>query len=249
MENVMRLIAILLTLSLFSTSAFAITFGEGERPDPILEGSKCDHPELMSYGGYVYSWPSKFDFVFEPFVSWFVRCPDSGFVSLAKDFETLSESDIEKVRDYLAEHPWKNNKGEEPYLQEMLDHMEGIYNVRDLSREDRAYFFRARAWHYQDNPNADLYRQKALEIHKEILEDEELEGFELIANLYIAGFYTWKLGEPAEGEKYFQRALAVEWVDDEGQNVTGSDYISELISEIKDGKADDDVRFELNEPD
>lgn len=129
----------------------------------------------------------------------------------------------------------------------MLDHMEGIYDRRNLTPEKKAYFYRARAWFWGSYPKADEYRQKALQIHNEILSEGKLEGFELIANLYIAGFYTWKLGATAEAEKYFAEAASVKWVDEDGVETVGSEYINSLIEEIREGAADDAVRFSTND--
>lgn len=239
-------------VSLFlSTAAVAITFEMAERPDPFSEGKKCFYPELISYGGYVHSWPSKYDFVFEPHVSLIAACSDSGYISFVWDFNTLTESEKDAVGEFLAENSSNVLSPEKPWnpyanpdnFHDMFDQMEAIYSYRELTLEDRAYLYRALAWQWRDNPKADEYRSKALAVHDEILANGESEGFDLITNLYVVGFYNWRQGHTEKADDYFEQALSVKWTDENGMEQTGSKYIEELISEIKAGKADDEVRF------
>ncbi|MFP4003509.1 MAG: hypothetical protein ACLFV8_07035 [Alphaproteobacteria bacterium] len=121
--------------------------------------------------------------------------------------------------------------------------MEAIYALREQTREERAWLLRARAWLYKDDPKADEYRARALRLHEEILDKENPEGTDLIESLYIAGFYSWKLGDREAAEEYFEKARAVKWTDDEGKEQSGVPYINGLIDEVRAGKAADEVRF------
>ncbi len=239
----MKTLIITVVLIFLSTPVFAIIVEPTDKPDPFAKTEVCSYPEIVSYGSYIYSWPSKFDWVFDPFVSLIATCPASGYVSYTKDFDALSEIEKEKIGAYLSDNPWQNSFDGPDGFQAMLDHMESIYEIRTLSLDDRAYLYRARAWLWADHPKADEYRSRALAIQKTILTDGSAEGMDLIAHLYIVGFYTWRLGSKEEAENYFARASNVEWIDDEGEQQVGSSYVDELIAEIKEGKADNNERF------
>lgn len=235
-------ISLFLLVWLFGQVAQATTISQGRVPDPFAEGEECEAPEIMSTGSYVYQWPSKYDFVFEPWVDLIWYCEVSGYVSYPKDFDKLSMADVTAIGGFLSDRDFHLPKGEAG-LQYVLDRMEALYALRVISLEDRAYFMRARAWLYQDNPHADAYRRLALDIHETILDEQDPQGWDLIVNHYVAGFYNWKLGDPETAVEHFKKASSVEWVDEDGAQSTGSDYVNSLIDEIRAGKAEDGTRF------
>src|SRR5262245_37271311 len=75
---------------LATSSALATTWTEPTpHPDPVRDGATCQGAEPMSYGSYIYQWPSKYDQVFWPLTDshsiWF--CRESGFAAFVGDFE------------------------------------------------------------------------------------------------------------------------------------------------------------------
>jgi hypothetical protein len=233
----MRLLFAICLLLAPAFPAAAITFAEGEEPDPFAEGETCPVRRLASYGSYIYSYPSKYDLVFEPFVSLIWSCPKSGYISYAGDFSDLSDDERTRIAAFLAEHPWRPEFETPEGYQAKLDQMEAIYALRQRTRQEQAYLMRARAWLYGNDPKADEYRVKALVLHKEILEKELPQGTDRIESLYIVGYYTWKLGDRETAEPYFEEARNVLWTDNDGTEHTGSPYINGLIDEIKADRA------------
>jgi hypothetical protein len=74
---------------LLSLEASATTWGEPQSvPDPLRQDAICKVAEPMSYGSYIYQWPSKYDQVFWPLTVpngiWF--CPESGFAAFIGEF-------------------------------------------------------------------------------------------------------------------------------------------------------------------
>ncbi len=62
----MKLSAVVLAVLLLGGDALATTWASSEKTDPMT-GEKVPSHEIMSYGGYIYNWPSKYDLVFWPF--------------------------------------------------------------------------------------------------------------------------------------------------------------------------------------
>lgn len=230
----------------WSASAFAITFINSAKPDPFTPGAKCDTPELGSTGGYVYDWPSKYDLVFSPqdYPMWIWRCEGSGFVSFPYDFEKISEAEHQRVGAYLAQAKFGPKVKSAPISEELLQHLEKVYALRDKDDAFRAFFMRYMAWQYRGKPEADQYRQKAFDIHLRMFQSRVLKGSDLAETFYILGFYSYKFGRPVEARNYFAQIKDVETTDPETKKPRrGVPYLENLAKEVLEGKADDAVRF------
>jgi len=59
-------------------------------------------------------------------------------------------------------------------------------------------------------------------------------GFERIQTLFVIGDYHRRFGDLAEMERYFSAAETLEWVDEEGKERIGADYINAMIAERRD---------------
>ena len=120
------LFGIVLALPVFA--ATAITLSESEVEDPIAPGQTCRVQQPMSFGGYVYTWPSRFDFVFwpisDPVGVW--HCERSGFTALIDDFDGLSRAEITAIQAHLATH---YNGVSDPLTRLWL--LEEIYRLRN----------------------------------------------------------------------------------------------------------------------
>ncbi|MCC6920921.1 MAG: hypothetical protein IT548_17120 [Alphaproteobacteria bacterium] len=233
----------------FAGGANAITFDfDATHPDPFADGSKCQTPELASSGGYVYQWPSKYDLVFSPwdYPQFIWRCDKSGFLSFPSDFE-LKPTEKEAVAAFLK------TKGSDPLkgleLIGLARRMEEIYAVRETDDEFKAFMLRYMAWQLRADPEADAYRRKALGLHKKMLDGGTLSGFALQETLFILGHYSYRFGDKAAAQAYFDRIKTVEVKDeDTGQTVKGSEYLEGLAAEVLAGQADDTVRFKSDTP-
>ena len=101
----MKIIITLMFLVLLPYDANSTTWGSSDVSDPIKEGENCSVQKPMSWGSYIYQWPSKYDQVFWPQTTengiWF--CESSGFIALINDFEGLTIKTKERINKYLKD--------------------------------------------------------------------------------------------------------------------------------------------------
>jgi tetratricopeptide (TPR) repeat protein len=242
----MRSIAIIVLAAACAAAAHAITFAPATKPDPFAAGKTCDTPQLASYGSYVYSWPSKYDLIFSPtdYPMWIWRCPASGYVAFPGDFEKVTDSERPKIASYLDGAKFGPKVKDSGISDELLEHLEKVYALRDKDEKFRAYFMRYLAWQYREKPIADDYRRKAFDIHLKMLKSGALKGEELADTLYILGFYAYKFGRIDEAKAYFDQLKEVETIDPETKKPRrGIPYLNQLAQDVLAGKADDKVRF------
>lgn len=245
-----RLFAAVAILLLFTSAAHAIRFAQGSKPDPFAAGKLCDTPTLRSYGDYVYGWSSKYDLIFSPhdYPEWIWRCEASGFVSFPADFEKIGDNERPRIAAYLAKATFGPKVKSARISDQLLQHLEQVYALRDKDETFHAYFMRYLVWQYRVKPIADKYRKKAFDLHLRMLQGGALKDDALLDTLYILGFYSYKFGRIDEAKKYFGRMRDVETLDPETKKPRrGSPYLEELAQDVLNGKADDKVRFK-NEP-
>jgi hypothetical protein len=228
-------------------TAHAITFGNETKPDPFTPGQTCSTPEMHSWGGYVYGWPSKYDLIFSPrdYPMWIWTCPVSGYVSFPAEFGKFSEAERGRIATYLAEAKFGPTLKTGSTLSEpVLQHLEKLYALRDHDELFRGYLLRYFAWQYRAKPIADEYRKKAVVLYKKLLDADAVKGNDLLETLYILGFYAYKFGNVEEAKADFARLKDVETIDPETKKPRrGSTYLETLAAEVLVGKADDKVRF------
>jgi tetratricopeptide (TPR) repeat protein len=252
----MRVRPLLIAASIATLSvsaAYAITFAPGTRDDPFAPGKQCDAPMLASYGDYVYDWPSKYDLIFAPrdYPQWVWRCEASGYVSFPHEFGVFS-NDAEKARiaAYLTQANFSSKLTalKDDLSEELYQHLEKIYALRDPDEAMHAYLMRYFAWQHKNKPAADAYRQKAIDIYKKLLAANTLKDADLLEAIYILGFYSWKLGHKDEAKTYFEQLKNTVTIDPKTrQQKRGAPFLENLANDVMAGKADDKVRF-ANEP-
>jgi hypothetical protein len=188
-----------LLILFLSSNAFAITWGHPEEhPDPVIDGATCAVSEPMSWGSYIYHWPSKYDQVFFPLTDehaiWF--CKESGFTAFIGDFELTPE---EKAA--LAAHlPQVYNRfdGAEPDISALLLLLQESYGQRRVDREFRIRLLRVLAYYYDatlhDYDTAARFRKEALDLIEEALSTELDEGKKL-EYLFVAAAYYREFGD------------------------------------------------------
>lgn len=219
-------------LALIPLVTNATTWGASEVEDPIQKGQMCSVYEPASYGGYIYSWPSKYDQVFWPLTEeygiWF--CEKSGFTALIGDFESLTADEAQQIKQFLADNPPKDSS-----LQTKLFLLEKLYSMRqkDSAFANRLLRILAR-WNQQlgNLAKADEYRKVAFDSIKLRLADG-LDGYQKLEYLYLAANYSKQFGDNDSAEKYLGLLQqAIEQTVDE--NVQGfAEYLSDLMQETK----------------
>jgi hypothetical protein len=173
-------------------------------PDPLSEGAKCKVQQWSSYGGYIYSYPSRFDFVFWPNTDansiWY--CEQSGFMAFMSGFDQVGEAEKPRIYNYINEHSFNPDD-----LLSKLAYLEGLYAVRDLNDEYRNILLRIFARYHQEAgfyEEANEYRKKALRQIESDLE-KELRPELTAEYLYLAANYHRQFGDLPLSDEYLLR--------------------------------------------
>ena len=207
--------------------SLATTWAEKTVKDPI-SGDACKVQGIASYGSYIYRWPSKYDQVFWPHTSgnWIWHCR-SGYASFGDDFEKLSVQEIERIKAYLQESPI-NKAILDEHSDLLFQHLEALYKLREKDEKFWDWFLRVKAHYFEARAQAS--RRAALDRIIKLIPETE-PSFRLIEYYYLAGDYHRRFGDLETAAMYFDKARAVKWKDDDGNDHTGSNYINEIIAE------------------
>jgi hypothetical protein len=223
-----RFCAILFSL-LFAGVTHGTTWGTEEVDDPLIAGAKCSVESPMSFGGYIYQWPSKYDQVFWPMTEesgiWF--CEKSGFTAFIGDFGGLTDTEREAIRIFLAGNFTGNAD-----IRKKLELLDGIYKLRNKDNRFRNMLLRVLArWHQdlEEYEKANEYRRIALEQIRAQLKGELPEQVRL-EYLYVACNYEVFL-EGLDPERCVGKVRdALDSTSDD--ELSGyAEYLKELIEE------------------
>lgn len=215
----------------------ATTWADTEVDDPIATGSKCSVYEPMSWGGYIYSWPEKYDQVFWPTTVengiWF--CNRSGYAAFVGDFKNLSDSERKNIEAFLS----SEYKGDNT-IKTKLVLLEKIYELRNKDDNFKNYLLRVLARWYQnigEQDTANHYREKALQGIEYSLKGELPEQLRL-EYYYIAANYSRQLSN-ISASKYYEKQLMAGIENLKDYKLKGfTKYLKKLIedtSKIKPG--------------
>jgi hypothetical protein len=187
--------------------AHATTWFPKTVPDPFAAGKECKVAEWGSYGGYIYSWPSKYDQVFWPYTDdagiWY--CESSGFAAFVHDFDKLKEGERAAIAAFLKEHPGAVAPGAD-----RLKRIEALYALREEDAQFRVFLLRLLAYKYEDLGDLDAakaYRTRAFAAMQDALAagvDEKTR----LEYLYVCANYARKLGQPGKSDEYLEQLHA-----------------------------------------
>lgn len=234
MKRMLLFTTILLLLILSSSLYINITFVHSttwipvKKTDPIT-GDEVIVYETVSFGGYIFNWPSKYDLIFWPWTdeNWIWFCPKSGYGSFAIDFDKLSEQEKKHLSEWLKIDPLNPPKTHK----DKLFWLEKIYTQRNVSEEFWLLFYRLMAFINQNNPQVSIeYVNKAIPLLEKKL-DEKRGGVKRIEVLYLLGEYNRRLGQEEKAVKYFDQAKKERYVDKDGMEKIGHPYFLSLISD------------------
>jgi len=219
-------------------AGFATTWGDKEVDDPIAAGSTCKVHEPVSYGSYIYNWPSKYDQVFWPFTDpdgiW--HCEKSGFTALIGDFSHITPPEKDAISRYLQ----ANYHGSAP-IDDQLRLLAGIYELRHKDDAFNNHLFRVLARWYQELGQSDraaAYRRRALLGMQQSLKGQIPEG-QRLEYLYLAANYTRFFGDTQASDRYIEELHAAVKHLKDGKLAGFAEYLSQLVKEtprIKPGK-------------
>lgn len=219
-----------LLLAAWAGAAGAITWAPAQNvPDPVDSAKTCSVQEPMSWGGYIYQYPSKYDLVFWPFTYpkglWV--CEDTGYVSFLTDFKDVSDDERKAIA------AWLKGRDKPTDVRTRLAQLEGIYALRNKNPEFRNQLLRTLArWNQDlgDLPRANEYRKTALAQIVASL-DTTLPELKRLEYLYLAANYSRVLGDVAGSDAWLAklREAAGDAKDPKSKDAAG--YLLKLADE------------------
>ena len=237
-KNRVCALAVLAALAL-ATAVSATTWFDAEVDCPIC-GTSNTFQEIGSYGGYIYSWPSKYQFIFWPLTDRNVvySCRKCRLTCLMWDFQEVPEEKhgaIGKALEKVAFEGDHKVYSDIPMTQR-LDAAEKVYKV--LGRDDEFWckFYRVVGYHHQkagDIATASDARRKALEIARKMLKSKENDGIRKEL-LLISGAMRHFLGDDDRALADFRAASKLKYRNASipQENVEGLErYLTELLAE------------------
>jgi len=208
--------------------------------DPISQDSVVVQ-EIVSYGGYIYNWPSKYDGIYWPLTDeQNIRFnPKSGYIAFGNDFSKITPDEIDKVRKYLE----TNYDSETPpkSFEEKLNWLFKVYTARGCDIDFRIRFNRLMSYISREDQELSLtYRKKTIELEKNNL-DRRDPDFSLAESYYIIGFYSKLLGKESDSNKYFLKLENFIWKTEEGNiDENGKAHLLKLVKKIRSNEYTDE---------
>lgn len=227
----MSRIAFHLMVLLIAGTAFATTWGQSDKTDP-LSGEKVTAYEIRSYGSYIYNWESKYDLVFWPLTDekWICFNPKNGYAAFNDDFEKVSDEEKKTLTDWLTKNykPSQSLKSHE----EKLAWLEKVYSQRKMDNDFWCRFYRLMAYACREDRKKSMeYVKKAIPLLETKLKNtaEDTECDINIQILFLLGEYYLRTGEAEKSKQYFARVRTAKYKDEDGKERVGHPYFIGLV--------------------
>ena len=226
----------LLTICLLSLACnvLATDWAETSIKDPI-SGKDAKVWDIISFGGYIYQLPSKYDGVYWPYTAEpHIRfSPESGYIAFGSDFSQIDDDEKRRVSKFLKEN-YKKDAPPKTH-DEKLDWLEKVYRARRATDEFWLRYHCVRAYRARSNKEAsDPHRKNAVKIAEKL--SKKLEpGFEGARVLFVLGSYSHMLGDAKKAEERFEKLSAMTWEQKDPEADSSEDiikYFSRLADEI-----------------
>ena len=149
-------------------TAQATTWTPGKFVCPVC-GTENRLSVVMSYGGYIYGWPSKYQYVFWPFIDPHVlyACRNCGLTAFMGDFEAVPKQKADEIRKSLAGAAYRFADGDymKVPMSERLAVAEKVYRVLGKDDDFWCKFHRILGYHLdeQAKQQADAAARQALQ--------------------------------------------------------------------------------------
>lgn len=225
--------------SLLPALLFSTTWAPAEKKCPIC-GTKSQYYEIMSYGSYVYDYPSRFEYIFWPYTDGKVlySCRKCWFTCFMWDFEDIPENKYKVIRRFVDSLDLYETNGDYnviPMSYRLLL-AERIYEMLDKDKEFWCHFYRVKGHHLtreEKTAHAAEARTRALEIAEQMLQDEKKKGTQ--KELYIiSGAMRYHLNNMQGAAQDFKKAKGLtfgneNWNKESLQNI--NIYLSKLVDD------------------
>ena len=238
MNRIILIFGILFTLTV---GVNATTWFPVELTCPICN-HKSEYQEIGSYGDYIYSWPSKYQYVYWPLTDFpsVYCCTKCHFSTYMWDFDSIPENQIAPLKEYLT--TVQVDKEYVDYLDipmtTRLEIAENVYKILERDKEFWCQFYRVVGYHYDQEKNATKAqesRMTALNIAHEMLSESLYKDQEKEILLIIAAMYNF-VGEKDNALIYLDKASLLTYKNKKWkkENVKGLDkYLTDLIKQYK----------------
>ncbi len=252
MGNVRAMIRAAVLAAALGAAAAVIASATTWAPEDVecpLCGTTNEFQAVMSFGTYIYNWPSKFELIFWPSTeSEFVySCPECHYTCFMYDFADPPDDKLDALREAAAGVDFGGSY--ETYtdipVMERLSAAEKSYRVLGRGDEFWCRFYRIAGYHAAAQgltEEAAVARGEALALAEAMLQDEARAG-ERKEFLLIAGAMRYFRGDEAGAQADFEAALpltydnpAIEADRNEGYNGYLNHLLEEYIAKIDSGE-------------
>jgi len=236
-----RILLIFGVLFLMTFTVSATTWFPAEHTCPICK-HKHEYQEIGSYGGYIYQWPSKYQYVYWPLTDSpsVYCCPKCYFSTYMWDFDSIPENKVDTLTKFLA--TVKLKKKNKDYLDipitTRLEIAENVYKILGKDNEFWCQFYRVKGYHCDQKENKDKAKEsriKSIDIAKLMLSDSTYYGQEKENLLIIAAMNNFT-GQKDSALIYLDKASLLTYENKKlkEENVKGLDeYLTDLINQYK----------------
>lgn len=239
----LKIAALPLILLAFSTLVLATTWVETEVACPVCQ-TKNKFRDIMSYGSYIYNWPSKYQFIFWPRTDANVlyTCRKCYLSLFMWDFRKFPADKTAEVQGALAGISLSGSY--ESYnripMSERLAIAEKIYAKLDRDHDFWCDFYRVQGYHLaheKKSTEADAARRRALELAELMMSDAKRQGSRKEL-LYIAGAMRHFLNDDPGAVKDLEQGLQLTFNNPSltaAQNNNANANLNRMLQEYLDG--------------
>ena len=207
-------------------SVFATILAPEDKKDPFT-GEKVVVHSIVSYGSYIYQYPSKYDLVFWPLTeeSWIFLSESSGYAGFSGDFE-IKDSEKEKLEAWLKEN-YDPKKKPKTHLEKLV-WLGKVYENRETDPKFWSTYYRLMVWMTRKDKAKSLeYVRKVLPLLEKQLKDKP-KGLKRIDLNYLLAEYQRRIGERERARELFEQVPKLKYVDKDGAEQTGNAYLTGL---------------------
>ncbi len=247
-----RFIPVFLLILVMAGTLLATTWGQHEVVCPICK-TKNTFQAPMSFGGYIYRWPSKFHLIFWPVTDGqsLYHCKKCRYSAFMGDFDKLPADRSDAVRTVLKDVPPVHVKGDYTAVSmiERLEIAEKVYRVWEQDDHFWCFFHRVKGYHLEHAKKpeeASAQRRKALAIARKMLEVPARAG-ERKELLIITGAMQHFLKDDSAALIDFTAASSLVYKNSkrkDEQNKNWDKYLDQLVDEyisaILEGRSTED---------
>ena len=247
MKLLPRIVPACLLIAAMLGNAFATTWAPKDFTCPI-DGQKNTFMVVMSYGSYIYWWPSKYQWLFWPTTDspTYYSCKKCHLTTYMWDFDNLPKDKLPELQKALAQIKFTGDYKEytEIPITKRLEIMEKVYSVLNKDENWWENFYRTEGYHYGKEGNVEKAaeaRKKSLAIIQKKLSDPKNESPRKLL-LYTSGAMKHFLGDDKGALEDLNTALNTKYAEKDGKpeeiksaedglNERLKDYIERIKSE------------------